>query len=400
MQKRKIICTFAPTFQENIQEYTSMFFITKLSKKNLASENIFRQIFGALIQWRTKQLIVFIFVSLLLWGVTYVLSPKVTQATYKLLALTAIVWLTVKVCSILTDTFSLRKKESNITLCQSIILIAIGLWILGFIVIFDIENNPTFAAAFGIVGLMIGWIFQDRIKGIVAFFHLRMNHLLSIDDWIMVPSYDVDGEVKHITLTTITIYNWDTTTSTIPIYALHDGHFKNLQNMTENRTYGRRMKKTFIFDTSWFRPLTNDELNSIKEKIKGNEAIDKGKRDDIIQNIFEKELREGMLNAELYRMYIYHWLMNNPHISQQPSLLVHWTDHTEGGMMLEVYTFITDGGFVPFEWQQSKIIEHILTSMDWFGLRLYQSPSAYDASNSNIYLTQEPASYTKEINHD
>ena len=68
-------------------------------------------------------------------------------------------------------------------------------------------------------------------------------------------------------------------------------------------------------------------------------------------------------------------------------------------MPLQVYVFITDGGAAAFEWQQSLIVEHIIESLDWFGLRLYQSPSAYDVGNSNIYLTNESATYIKEINN-
>lgn len=82
------------------------------------------------------------------------------------------------------------------------------------------------------------WIFQDTIKGVVAFVHLRLNHLLYIDDWIQVPKLNVDGEVKRITLTTVTLYNWDTTTSSIPTSVLHNDHFINLQRMTDGKTYG------------------------------------------------------------------------------------------------------------------------------------------------------------------
>lgn len=34
--------------------------------------------------------------------------------------------------------------------------------------------------------------------------------------------------------------------------------------------------------------------------------------------------------------------------------------------------------------------------MGWFDLQLYQSPSGYDASNSNIYLTQQTANCRKK----
>lgn len=75
-------------------------------------------------------------------------------------------------------------------------------------------------------------------------------------------------------------------------------------------------------------------------------------------------------------------------------------DHKEGGMELQVYAFIVDSSLAAFEWEQSKIIEHIIKSLDWFGLRFYQSPSAYDVSNSNVYLAKEPADYIKKMSVD
>jgi len=71
-------------------------------------------------------------------------------------------------------------------------------------------------------------------------------------------------------------------------------------------------------------------------------------------------------------------------------------EQVEYGMPLQVYAFITDTVLPSFEWRQSQIIEHILMSIDWFGLRLYQSPSSYDVSNSNIHLTDKAATYRKE----
>jgi hypothetical protein len=38
-----------------------------------------------------------------------------------------------------------------------------------------------------------------------------------------------------------------------------------------------------------------------------------------------------------------------------------------------------------------------MESLDWFGLRLYQSPSSYDAGNTNVYMTDAEAVYRKEV---
>lgn len=361
-----------------------MNFLKRISKRNIASKNTWRQIFGAVIQWQPKSFLLFVLIALAMCGIALIISPEKPINCLWLSLLTLAVWLTIKVGRTLANTFSLRKEEERITWSQIAILIAIGFWVIGFLIIFDTKENPKIAAAVAFVGSVLGWIFQDKIKGVAAFLHLRFHHLLKVDDWIIVPSMNIDGEVKRITLTSVTVYNWDTTTSTFPISAMHSGQFQNLQNMTQGKTYGRRMYMSFIFDTGWFHSITQDELESLK------------KREDVMQYLPEGELETGVLNAHLYRLYLYHWLMSREHVSQRPRLIVRWQEQRPEGMPLQVYAFITEGSVAPFEWEQSQIVEHIIMSAEWFNMNLYQTPSGYDAGNSNIYMSSQPAMYRKE----
>lgn len=374
-----------------------MCFFKKLSKKNLASEKTCCQIWGALLKrWWLLALLI---AGVILFCVGYnncdcgcnQLTNVVISPWYKFLLLTLGVCLTISVCRTLTDIFNLRKHEIGITWSESSIIIAIGLWIIGFILIFNIQKENQYFIALGIVGSLIAWIFQDNVKGAVAFVHLRRNHLLSIDDWIEVPQYKVDGEVKRVTLTTITVYNWDTTTSSFPTSALYTGHFKNLQNMTSNKTYGRQMLTSFILDTGWFHTLSSTEADSLKEKMKSENNF---------QFLPENEITEGVLNAKLYRLYLYHWMMNHPHISQAPRLIIRWLEPKECGIPLQVYAYITEGSVAAYSWQQSQIVEHIVASLEWFNLQLYQTPSGYDTSNANVHITEKKASYRKEVKND
>lgn len=380
-------------------------------KKAISSEKLGRQILGALVQRRPKSFVIFIGLAVLSILVSIIIMPKEPKLVFciwgvniapglVLVGFNLVVWLTIKVCRTLINVFSLRKNEIGITWCYIFILLAFGLWIVGFMLLFEVNENVKVAGAIGVLGTVLTVVFRERIEGVATFFHLRHHHMLKIGDWIEVPGRNVDGEVKSISLTSVTIYNWDTTTSIIPISILHSEHFKNLQNMTDGKTYGRQMLKTFILDTSWFRPLSVKEIDNIKDFINKRESdkVQDGlQKDSILNNLPIEEFHEGALNARLYRLYIYHWLMNREHVSQQPRLMVRWKEQVDGGMPLQVYAFITDGGVAAFEWQQSQIIEHIIESLDWFGLRLYQSPSAYDVSNSNIHLADESATYIKEI---
>lgn len=350
--------------------------IDSIYRKNISSPRLGRQIVGALIQWRPKHFLAFVLlITPLSVGISMLLSPGELSPMLHLFGLNLVMWLIVKVCKSLTNTFSLNRNENGITGCQIIILTAIGMWIIGFALIFNVQTNAKVASAIGIIGVVMSWIFQDRIKGVAAFLHFRMHHLLNIGDWIQVPSREVDGQVKRVTLTSVTLYNWDTTTSTIPISILQSEHFINLQSMAEGRTYGRLMRKVFVFDTCWIRTITETEAKKLRSAA-----------NDVSKYLPADEIKAGALNARLYRLYLYHWLMNNPYVSQQPRLMVRWREPKESGMALELYLFLTDSDIPLFEWRQSQIIEHVSTSMQWFGMKLYQRPSSYAVSNANVRL--------------
>lgn len=358
---------------------------TDFQKKSISSDKLGRQIIGSLLEWNPTSFWAFVLLVVpLSVGISFVISSGDLTSCLMFICLNIVVWLVVKVCRRLMDIFSLRKNDHGITWCYIIILLALGIWVIGFLLIFNTKENSGIAAAIGAIGIVLSWIFQDKIKGVMAFLHLRTHHLLNIGDWIQVPGKNVDGEIKKITLTSVTICNWDTTTSVIPIGLLSTEHFINLQNMMLGKTYGRRMLKTFTLDTGWFHLLTQEEAEDLKTI------------GDIVQYLPADEIKVNMSNAQLFRMYLYHWLMNHSHVSQHPSLVVRWLEQVENGMPLQIYAFITDSSMVSFEWQQSNIIEHVIKSLDWFGLRLYQSPSGYDVSNNSIYLTDKPATYRKE----
>ena len=363
--------------------------MNRLSKKWLSSDSGFTQVLGAMIlkgRWGlTLLLLVMVALSLLslhnwqnaaflsasscLTSIYGFISTALRSSWYWLVFLTLLMFLVIGVCNTMTNIYSLRKNETGITWCQILILIFVGIWLIGLLCIIKIQKESGYFIIFGVLGTLMTWIFQDTIKGVVAFVHLRLNHLLYIDDWIQVPKLNVDGEVKRITLTTVTLYNWDTTTSSIPTSVLHNDHFINLQRMTNGKTYGRQMLKTFILDTGGFHPLTAEEIESLKQK------------KEVKAYLLDEDFKVGELNAHLFRLYVFHWLMNHPYVSQEPRLVVRWLEQKETGLPLQIYGFIMEGGVLAYEWQQSQIIEHIVEALDWFGLQLYQRPSSHDVSN-------------------
>lgn len=366
------------------------------SKELLASKEIGKQIHGAIIKpWRLSLLLsalLMIALTLVIYAASFKceISSNILAVSRGMLLLssTFILILVISICHSLTNIFNLLREEKSITYSQISILGVIGIWIISVIFILQIQKDSTAYIVLIAIGSVLTWIFQDSVKGAVAFIHFRLHNLLKIGDWIQIPKLNVDGEIKRVTLSTITLSNWDTTISTIPTSCLQSEHFVNLQNMCDGKTYGRRLLQAFTIDTSWIHSLEKEEIASLK------------KNQHLMEYLLEEEVKEGVLNIHLFRLYVYYWLMAHPHVSQQPRLLVRWLEQKDSGMVLQVYAFLTECNISSFEWQQSSIVEHIVESMDWFGLRLYQSISAYDASNSNIYMADSPATYKKLKTHE
>lgn len=352
-----------------------------LQKRLFSSDKIKYQILGSLLKWNMRYSMLLIAVILISCGISYLISPDEWIQFLIFICLNIVVFLILKTCYQLLDVFNLRRRDSATTWTYMVALFSLIIWLLGFLLLYDINGNVKLTAAIGVIGALLSLVFQDKIRGVATYLHLRIHNLLKIGDWIQVPSKDVDGCVVKVTLTSVIVSNWDTTTSIIPINEFSTGNFINLQNMLDGKTYGRKMLKTFILDTGWFHPLTSEEIKQLKAT------------GDVAKYLPDEILQSEVSNAKLYRLYLYHWLSNHPHISLNPRLIVRWVDQVENGMPLQIYAFITDSTVMAFEWQQSQIIEHIIESLYWFGLRLYQGPSSYDVSNSNVYLSKEPATY-------
>lgn len=370
------------------------FWRRRLSRKCLSGKCFFFQIIGAIFKS-----IVSILLTIVLMGVVFLLTPKFFMRlehddysspysmSYKvgLIVVSCILFgVATYVITNLNKLFSLRKQEIRITVNQIALLVIFGVCFMLIVFALGIKQNGNGFIIVTTFGAVLGWIFQDTIKSVAAFFYLRANGLLRIGDLITVQSRGIEGFVRTISLTTVTVENWDTTTSSFPTYILHSEHFKNSQRMMEGKTYGRLMQKAFVLDTGWIRPLSAQDVERLRVEL------------DLDPFVLQKIIKNGMLNIEAFRQYIYHWLMAYPRVSQQPRLVVRWLEQTDEGMPLQLFVYLRDTMFDAFEWQQSLIMEHVIKSMGWFDLQLYQSPSGYDASNSNVFLASHEADYHKK----
>lgn len=262
----------------------------------------------------------------------------------------------------------------------SFLLFFIALWVIGLKT--STDNKELIPV--GLITVILPLIFRDSIAGAIAYFHIHTAGLLHIGDWIQVPLYHIDGMVKDINLVSVIIENWDNTLSNVPISALQNGGFKNYQQMLNGETSGRRMLRSFIIDTNSVVEFGEDEvdnlINIVTEKDNLSEQNEQYNSSRRIKNVFTDT---PILNLRLFREYLDFWLASNTNISPEPRLLVRVMEQTIEGIPLQVYVFITRNSLVEFEKVQSKITEHIITSMGWFGLKLYQRPASADLKNDN-----------------
>ena len=84
----------------------------------------------------------------------------------------------------LNKIYSLHKQEIRITVSQIALLVVFGICFTLVVFALGIEQKGNGFVIVTTFGAVLGWIFQDTIKSVAAFFYLRANGLLRIGDLI------------------------------------------------------------------------------------------------------------------------------------------------------------------------------------------------------------------------
>ena len=203
-------------------------------------------------------------------------------------------------------------------------------------------------------------VFKDSILGFVAGVQLTQNNMIRIGDWIQMPDGSANGNVEEITLNTVKVRNWDNTITMIPPYTLISSPFKNWRGMQESG--GRRADKKIYIDVNSLEVCTTDMIKDIRKTF------------PIMAECSEDNVDKILTNVQLYRLYIERYLRHHTDVNQQLDLIISQKEATPYGLPIEVYFFIKDKTWAPFEKKQSDIFDHLLTVVPDFGLKLYQRP--------------------------
>ena len=241
----------------------------------------------------------------------------------------------------------------------------------------------------GVFASVLMLVFKDVILGFIAGIQLATNRMLSIGDWLEMPSHQADGNVELIGLTTVKVRNWDKTVTTIPTYALISDSFKNWRGMSESG--GRRIKRSFLIDIYSIRLCDHEMLERFREIEHIAEYLD-GKEENIAKSNAQLDPSQlenrvngrRLTNIGTFRAYIERYLRAHPDVNQEMTLLVRQLSTVGRGMPMEVYCFSANKEWKAYEGIQADIFDHLHAVAPEFDLRIFQEPTGYDCQQISL----------------
>ena len=260
----------------------------------------------------------------------------------------------------------------------------ISIYIFGTILIASVllGQSPLYVlSGLGALAAVLSFVYQDALRGLVAGIQLTGNKMVSRGDWIEMPSYDVNGTVAEVGLTTIKINNFDHSITTVPTYALISSSFKNWQAMLNSD--GRRVIRSLNIDATSVKFCSAEMLDYLRKIQLITGYIDEKQTEIDIYNkemgIDDSVLVNGrrQTNLGVFRAYLNSYLHQHPAVNSRMFLSVHQLEPTSEGVPIQLI-FFTPEKTANYMAIQSDIFEHILAVIPEFELRLFQHPSGRD----------------------
>ncbi len=235
-------------------------------------------------------------------------------------------------------------------------------------------------------------LFRDTILSFVASIQISMYDLIKIGDWIEAPTFGADGVVIEISLNIVKVQNWDKSITLIPTFKLIDTSFKNWRGMLDSG--GRRIFRSIFIDIESIKFLSEEEINQLEKiyllsdylKEKKIEIEEWNKNNSKVDSI---EINKRKLtNIGTFREYIKRYLESKKEVSKDFTFLVRQLESTPNGLPIQIYVFLSETEWVNFEGIQSDIFDHLLVSVQYFNLKLFQNPSGNNFSKLIIEKNQ------------
>lgn len=328
--------------------------------------------------------------------------PNLTNFTISLTNILVVIALTFLIRSILRSVRDYAKTKPKLADKPVDSYSQVGtiiIYTFAFIFIFSTITGmklSTFFASLGAVSAILMLIFKDTIMGFVASIQVSTNDMVRVGDWIEMAKFGADGTVLEINLSTVKVQNFDKTITTIPTYLLISDSFKNYRGMQNSG--GRRIKRSINIKMSSIRFLEKDEIENLKkiqllapyieERQKEIEEYNESTQADQSMPVNGRK----MTNIGLFRAYVLRYAQQNPNIHKEFYLMVRHLQPTEHGLPLELYMFTNSTLWVFYENVMADLFDHILATVDFFHLEIFELPSSDDVRQ---FISNSSAEHNK-----
>jgi len=253
--------------------------------------------------------------------------------------------------------------------------------VLAISIVFD--KSPIYLlSGFGAVAAVVLLVFKDSILGFVASIQLSANNMVQVGDWVTVPKYNADGDVLEINLTTIKVQNFNLTITTIPTYAFVADSFTNWRGM--EMSDGRRIKRAIHIQMNSIKFCNAETLERFQKIHLVSEYIVERQAEIELYNKEHKVDGSVMANGRkltnigVFAVYLENYLMSNPNINQNMTIMVRQLSPTASGLPLEIYAFSTHKAWKVYEGVISDIFDHVIAAASEFELNIFENPTGAD----------------------
>ncbi len=280
------------------------------------------------------------------------------------------------------ESFEISKEKPLKGIVQTIVILV---YLLGVIIIISIliDRSPALLlSGLGAMTAIMLLVFRDTILGFVAGIQIISNNSIRKGDWIVMSKYEADGDVIDIALHSVKVQNWDRTIVSIPTHKFLEESFTNWRGMVESG--GRRICRNINIDMSSIHYLDENEIQELKKIELISDYLDK--RIGEIKKWNEENKADTSMpvngrrltNIGTFREYIKRYLLNHEGLRKDMTTIVRQMSPAENGLPIQIYVFTKTTEWIKYEAVQSDIFDHLLSSIEFFGLRIFQNPSGHD----------------------
>ncbi|MFV9857751.1 mechanosensitive ion channel domain-containing protein [Rickettsia sibirica] len=220
----------------------------------------------------------------------------------------------------------------------------------------------TFLTSLGAAAALLTFVFKDTVLGLLASLQLTTQEIINIGDWVRIGA--IEGTVEKITISVVTIRNFDQSISTVPTYSILNSNVTNYRGISESGA--RRIKRVFNINMATINFCDATILQALKK----SPYISK----DVIDKITLDKEEKDLTNIKLFKLYIQEYLKNNPAVYTEGfTFLVRQLEPTINGLPIEIYIFVKEVNLVGYENIQDNISEHFISILPEFKLKIFQN---------------------------